>query len=320
MALAQYKKVTLLFHASAGSGAGGKHLPQVVERVRTLFFHAELEMVETQSKEHIVNLGQTSTADLILCLTGDGSVHDLAQNLVGRPRGERPVVALLPAGSGNDYARTLGIPLDPLKALAVLGDCVPTLVDVGCVNQIYFLETLSFGVDAAVALNTEELRRKTGSRGLRLYARAAVSAIIHELNPHKVRAQVEGRELTLNPLILAIQNGRTYGSGFMVAPNASVTDGKLDGYYCSDISKLTALYYLFRMKNGRHENLKHFSHFSTDTLELELEEQVPIQCDGERLLGRKFSISVVPKALEVLALPTAPACKKKEKPEFLGVR
>lgn len=302
-----YREVTLLVHAGAGSGTGGRYALQVTEGVRTAFADAEVDVVMTGSKEHIKHIGRTSTADLIVCLTGDGSVHDLAQTLVGRPEGTRPTVAVVPAGSGNDFARTLGMPLDPAAAVAALAECVPVKADVGRVNSTYFLETLSFGVDAAVALNTEELRKATQARGTYLYARAAVSAILHEFDSHRVEIRTADGGSTLDTLILAVQNGPTYGGGFRVAPRASITDGVLDVYTISGISKPVALYYLSQMKGGKHERLKGTRHFTTAHLELTFTEQAPIQCDGERLLGLEFAIDVVPAALDVLASPASVA-------------
>lgn len=310
MSLSQYRAITLLVHAGAGSGMGGKYASQIFEGVQSLFPCAKVEIVETQNKKHIAHLGHSSRADLILCVTGDGSVHDLAQTLVKRPSGSRPIVGVIPVGSGNDYARTLGMPLDPLKALKVLPDCVSIKADVGKVNTVYFLQTLSFGVDAAVALNTEKLRKSTQTRGLRLYARAAINAILHEFNAHVVQVHMGENAFSVNTLILAVQNGPTYGSGFKVAPRASITDGMLDVYLASDITRPLALYYLSQMKNGRHEGLKGFNSYKTSQLALTFDEQLPIQCDGERLLGLQFNIELVPAALDVLVFPAAAACEQ----------
>jgi len=155
-------------------------------------------------------------------------------------------------------------------------------------------------VDAAVALNTEELRLTTKARGGILYAHAAINAILHEFDANIVKIKMPEGEFSVKALLLAVQNGQTYGGGFRVAPNASIVDGVLDVYIASSISKPTALYYLTQMKNGKHEHLKGFSYHRTSQLQLEFEEQVPAQCDGERLLGLSFSIDVVPAAIEVL--------------------
>ncbi len=312
MALSEYQTITLLVHVGAGSGLSGGVAAQVAEGVRALCNHACVEVIESRSKQHVTEIGRTSAADLIVCLSGDGTLHDVAQSLVDRPSGARPTLAVIPAGSGNDYALTLGMPLDPLKALAALPGCQPVTVDVGRVNSTYFLETLSFGVDAAVALNTEELRLSTKTRGARLYARAAVSAILREFNAHEVLIKQGESERRLSALILAVQNGPTYGGGFKVAPRASITDSLLDVYTASNIGKLKGLYYLSQMKGGKHEHLKGFSSFQTAKLELEFTKELPVQCDGERLTGTHFAIEVVPAALDVLAAPSAVACRQGE--------
>jgi diacylglycerol kinase family enzyme len=156
-----------------------------------------------------------------------------------------------------------------------------------------------------VALNTEELRLTTKARGARLYAHAAVDAILHEFISHEVRLSYNGIEHTLDALILAVQNGPTYGGGFKVAPQARITDGLLDVCAASGINKLQGFYYLSQMKSGKHERLKGFSQFRTTRLELEFAGELPVQCDGERIGGQRFIIEVVPAALDVLAHPTA---------------
>lgn len=297
---ADYRSILLLYHTGAGSGLAGRVVPEVAQALQALYPHAQLEMVETKSKEHIKEIGRSSKHQVIFCLSGDGSVHDLGQALVERKDPERPILASIPAGSGNDYARTLGFPLDPLKAVAILPECEPVKVDVGKVNDTYFLETLSFGMDAAVALNTEDLRLTTKTRGTLLYAHAAINAIIHDFSAHQIKVKLPDEEFTLTSLLLAVQNGQTYGGGFRVAPRASITDGLLDVYFVSGISKPTALYYLTKMKGGKHEQLKGCTYYSTPEIILEFAEQPPAQCDGERLLGTTFTVSVLPAAIEVL--------------------
>jgi diacylglycerol kinase family enzyme len=200
--------------------------------------------------------------------------------------------------------------LDPAAALSQLAHGQVVAVDVGKVNDNYFLETLSFGVDAAVAINTEQLRRTTHTKGLRLYARAAVGAIIRELKVHKAHYVLDGVSHTNSILIMAVQNGPTYGSGFKVAPRASVTDGRLDVYTAANIGTIKALYYLSQMKNGKHEKLKGFANYKAGKIQLELEEQVPTQCDGEQIFGTSFKIEVIPAALKVYVPGSSPILAK----------
>ncbi|MDR2035266.1 MAG: diacylglycerol kinase family lipid kinase [Coriobacteriales bacterium] len=303
--LPDYRSIALLVHAGAGSGLGGRVAAQVAQGIHAVFADAKLEIIETRSKEHIKEFGRTTEADLIVCLSGDGSLHDIAQSLVRRAEGERPTLVPIPAGSGNDYARTLGLPLDPLKAAVALAECRPFKVDVGCVNSTFFLETLSFGMDAAVAIKTEELRLATKARGFLLYTHAAIDAIIHDFAAHKATVRMDDREFSCDTIIFAVQNGPTYGGGYQVAPHASIVDGMLDVYIITGVNRPAAIYYLTQIKTGKHERLKGVSYHKTSHLQLEFAEQVPAQCDGEQLLGLTFDISVLPGALDVLAVPSA---------------
>ncbi|MDR2108462.1 MAG: hypothetical protein LBP28_03250, partial [Coriobacteriales bacterium] len=208
-----HSQISALVNPAAGSGRGARVLPLVKAALKASFPAAEIQVIATQSREHIFELGRSVKADLLLCVGGDGSVHDLAQTLISRPASQRPALAFIPVGSGNDYARTLGMPLEPLAALHALRDCQLVQVDVGKVNDRYFLETLSFGADAAVALKTEEMRLTSKERGTRLYTRAAINTIIHDLVQHKAHCRIGEQSFECEFLIFAVQNGPTYGSG-----------------------------------------------------------------------------------------------------------
>jgi diacylglycerol kinase family enzyme len=115
------------------------------------------------------------------------------------------------------------------------------------------------------------------------------------------------KEFTHETIILAVQNGPTYGGGYKIAPRASIVDGMLDMYSVSGVSKPAAIYYLSQIKSGKHERLKGVTYHQASRLTLEFAEQVPAQCDGEKLMGQTFDIEILPAALEVLAMPFASA-------------
>ncbi|MDR2714892.1 MAG: diacylglycerol kinase family lipid kinase [Coriobacteriales bacterium] len=317
------KTIAVLVNPVAGSGLGAKTLVQAQEQLPEVFPAAQIDIVESQSKEHVSEFATTTQADLLIVIGGDGTLHDAAQGLLTRPQKERPLVTLIAVGSGNDYARTLGISQNPQEAFAALAHAVPIRVDVGCCTSnasdtpTYYLETLSFGVDAAVGLNTHELRKTTRTKGLRLYARAAISAIFTELKPYHAVCKIDDETLEDDLLICAVQNGPTYGSGFKVAPQASITDGLLNICVAQRIGTLRALYYLTRIKAGTHETLPAVSTYVACRFDIKLDREVPIQCDGERLLGTQLSVELLPAALEVLVpkdspVLTAPAQKSAE--------
>ena len=296
------KKILVLVNPSSSENRGRRVWEQVQPRFEALFSSYQYEILETTSSEHNIELGATTDADLIISVSGDGTVHDIAQGIMRRPREDRPALTMLPIGSGNDFARTLGIPFEPERALEAIcnGRVVP--IDVGRCNEFYFLETLSFGIDAAIAIGTYEKRKTTKSRGFALYLKVAIEAIIKELRKHRFTYSVDGGPPQENDFIIfAIQNGPTYGGGFQVAPSALANDGLLNVCVATNTSKLYALYAMSKMAKGKHEQLGIVHTFTARRITIDIAEEVPVQFDGEALRGTHFEIEVLPGALDVLA-------------------
>jgi YegS/Rv2252/BmrU family lipid kinase len=300
------KSITVVINPAAGDNIGARIRPELERLFVELFPTRAIDFIEPGSKERAQALGANLRSDLIVMVSGDGTLHDLAQGVLSRPRLERPALSIIPIGSGNDYARTLGVSSDPLTAVRALRDGVRINTDVGRCNQTWYLETLSYGVDAAAAANTIELRKTTHSSEALLYAHAAVLAILTELKPHRARYVIDGQPHQDDLLILAVQNGPTYGGGFKVAPRASITDGYLDICMATKVSRLKALYLLARVFSGKHEQCRQFQTYRARSLTIDFDETVPAQCDGEPQQGRHFEISVHPQALDLIVPNDSP--------------
>jgi YegS/Rv2252/BmrU family lipid kinase len=293
--------ILVLVNPATANNSGHEIWNHLIPRFEALFSSYERKIIETHSREQNIELGANFDADLIISVAGDGTAHDIAQGIMSRPRDVRPVLAVVPIGSGNDFAKTLGIPTNPRRALETISEGRRATIDVGRCNGTVFLETLSFGVDAAIAHKTVEMRRTSGGRGFLLYARAAVSAIIRELRAHRFAITIDGgATLEKKLLICAIQNGPTYGGGFRIAPNARPSDGLLDICMAFDISKLYALYALALIARGTHEHLSVIETSTARRLTIDLEREIPAQYDGELLEGTHFEIELLPGAIDVI--------------------
>jgi len=267
-------------------------------------------VIETESREQTRGLAEILLTDMIISFSGDGALCDIAQGLMRRPKEQRPLLAAVPIGSGNDFAKALGLPMNPWSAISRLARGKRSWIDVGCVNGQYFLNTLSFGIDAAIAGRTTELRKSTRRRGFLLYAQAAVGAIVKEMKPHHYSLTVDGEQLERELLICAIQNGPYYGGGFKIAPRAILDDGLLSICMATEVSTPAALYYLTRIARGTHEKLREVETRKASRVELLLDEPIQAQCDGEPIEGLvfgdkgwRFEVELLPRALEVLSMP-----------------
>ena len=240
--------------------------------------------------------------DTVVALGGDGVIHEVVNGLMKIGEARRPRLGVIPLGSGNDYARTLGMAANaPEKSLGQLLQGVIRRLDLGIVNGTYFDQTLSFGVDAAIALDTMERRRASGAHGTRLFAASGVDVVLHQLRAWDFTAALDGREVAGSSLIFAVQVGPTYGGGFRICPEADARDGLLDVCYShGSPGKAAALSILARARFGRHTTSRYLDFAQASRLVIDFEGEPPCQADGERVGGSHFEIGCVHRALEVI--------------------
>ena len=264
---------------------------------------ARITLVETAHAGDACRIARTTSADVVVGLGGDGIAHEIAQGLMVRPRGERPVFGLLPFGNGNDYARTIGMPAnDVAAAWRALDAAIVRPLDVGECNGTFVLQTASFGLDAAIALGTQDRRARTGITGTRLYLEEGFDQLAHHLvTRHATIALDDGAPFDF-PLILgAVQIGRTYGGGFDICPAADAADGIFDICLAAGpVSAAQALFVFLRAKHGRHLGNRHITSMRARRVEIAFDQAPPCQVDGERLEGTRFTLAMHPRELDVL--------------------
>lgn len=241
--------------------------------------------------------------DTVVALGGDGIIHEAVCGLMELDATERPALGVIPVGTGNDYARTLGMARgDVQAALSQLIRAEKRRMDVGRVNGVHFMETLSFGLDAAIALDTTDRRSQgTGAKGTGLFVSSAYKIIARSSKGWICRADFDGDKRVLQEIILAVQVGPTYGAGFRICPGAKPDDGLLDVCFNTKIPSVPhALGLLTLARFGRHTSSKLLEFKQLRRMELDFDVEPPCQVDGEKLEGKHFSIEVVPAALDVL--------------------
>lgn len=243
---------------------------------------------------------KASGFDTVLVLGGDGVIHEVANGLMQMPRESRPALGPIPLGSGNDYARTLHIARNkPEKALEELLRGRKIQADLGLVNGVHFVQTLSFGLDAAIALDT--MNHRTTGRGAHLFADSGFKIFGSAKRGYPFRAKIDDTKAEGNEAVFAVQVGPTYGGGFRVCPKAVIDDGKLDVCYSKTLPAVPVTLGIFCLARfGLHTRSKHLFFAQPRHIELDFESAPPCQVDGERLIGTHFDIEVCPGALTVL--------------------
>lgn len=331
---------TLIIANPAAQSGAGKQTAERLQRFLALYHHRadSFELVYTERPGHATELARNARGyDSVLALGGDGVVHEVANGLMARDAADRPALGVVPVGSGNDFARTLGLTDFSGSSFARCLTCERVPFDVGRVvyrnnsqahdaarpeqravtrpeqrlqaeaglntATTYVVQTLSFGLDAAVALGTVDLRTRTNLTGAPLYLASGARVFLRDFQPYPVCARFDdGAPQQLRTYLLAIQLGPTYGSGFMVCPNADPTDGLFDVCYASGhANRANALALLLRAQRGHHLGSRYIHLTRAQHVELTFERaDYPIQADGERLCATSMTVDILPGALTVL--------------------
>ena len=233
----------------------------------------------------------------IVAMGGDGTINEVVNGMLDT--GSDLPLAVIPAGSGNDFARMNRIPLDPVKAIDVLLGGRHALTDVGSVNaDQYFVNGLGIGLDAQVA---KDVQSSTHSRGAAAYLAAAIrQAFRFDAFPITLRSQ--DWHQTFSCISLGIANGRYVGGGFQMAPRARVNDGLLDVCIVEDMPKAKRIVSLPKARKGTHLALPAVTYRQLKEVEVSSSGKLVAHIDGEpyRLPTESFHVRLCPQCLRLV--------------------
>lgn len=307
-------KTMIIVNPTAQSGAAATAAKQV-QRFLSMYMHDDraFDLVNTTHPRHAAQIASQATGyNTVLALGGDGLVHETACGLMAIEPASRPCLGVLPVGSGNDYARTLGMDQNMGADLSWLSRACRRTMDVGRIDYAgeagrgtdYFVQTFSCGLDAAIAIGTYELRKSTGLSGDALYLASGLNVFGIGYRRFPLRVKFEDQAWQeLESIIMAVQIGPTYGSGFRICPDADPSDGIFDICYAhGKIPRAIALPVFLRAKNGHHLSSRYVHTRRAQSVRLLFDgEDYPLQADGEQIRARSATITMVPGALTVLA-------------------
>jgi YegS/Rv2252/BmrU family lipid kinase len=234
--------------------------------------------------------------DAVLAVGGDGTVNETAAGLIG----SRTALGVIPMGSGNGLARTLGLPLKPEGALNALEHAVVRRMDVGRANGGLFLNVAGAGFDAAVGEDFHHHGRRGGRRGVFTYVRLSAARVLSYVpETYVLRAgdvTFEGKAL-----VIAFVNGRQYGGGAILSPKGRLDDGVFDVALIEAAPAWELLLGAPRLFLGGLESFRPFRLLRCTEAVLEGPVAFPHHRDGEpEPAVSRLEVHIEPLALEVL--------------------
>ena len=259
-------KKVFIINAKAGNGQA----KQIASYLNELFYsNDDAIIIYTEGKNDTIDVAKhyKNKDCVIYSVGGDGTLNDVVNGLAGG----NAYLGIIPCGSGNDFIRNIDDKTDE--------------IDLGKVNDRYFINIVSFGIDAEVANKVNELNKKGTSK--LVYPKGIVLTFPKFKSP-TITVDNEQKEIT----ILAVCNGSFYGNGIKIAPHADISDGKFDLYLVEKVNKLEMLYLFSKLLKGEHDkcNKVSCSHVSN----LQINSQLPLICniDGEITSDTTFNIAL----------------------------
>jgi YegS/Rv2252/BmrU family lipid kinase len=286
-------KACLVVNPSAGGGRAGRALPDVRAELDRLGIEHNVQ--QTRSLEHAGELAIAATAagEITATLGGDGLISAVA----GALQHSSGVLGVLPGGRGNDFARVLGIPLDPVAACAVLAANVVRELDLGVVNDRTFISIASCGFDSDANRIANETRLV---RGNLVYAYGALRALAG-WRPARFEVTLDGGEpRTLHGYTVAVANSGAYGGGMLMAPSASLDDGTLDVVMVADVPKLRFLRLLPSVFKGEHVRQRAVQVSRAREVMVAADRPFTMYADGDPIAELPATVGVLPGAVKVI--------------------
>jgi YegS/Rv2252/BmrU family lipid kinase len=308
----------LIVNPNAGGGKARRLFPEirpVVERAL-----GEVDVAFTDQSGHAIELARDAAAagrTLLVAVGGDGTLNEVVNGVMTAHPSARPAIGFIGQGTGGDFRKTLGIEhrLDRYVEAIASGRTRPT--DVGWVHyrdrsgekaHRYFVNILSAGMGGLVDRYVADASRSFGPTlayfGASLRALGAI-----ERGRLRLRIKNEGqeREERLGTYMIAICNGRYFGSGMNVAPMAEIDDGRLEVVSIGGEGKLAFALTARSIYSGAHLGKRGTVHLPCQRISIELEnardagESFLIDCDGEPIGGLPIEIEVMPRAVSLRA-------------------
>lgn len=287
------REIALLTNPAAGKGRGARVAARVLPRLREAgFVVRNLAGREPDEARGLAAQCAADGVESLVVIGGDGMVHVAIQALAGTPTR----LGLVPAGTGNDVARYLGLPRrDPEAAADVVVAGRERLIDLARVGPTYFVTVLCAGIDAVVSERANRMRWPKGQMRYNL----ATLAELRTFRPIDYVVDMDGEEDRFAAMMVAVGNGPSFGGGLRITEGAQLDDGLLDVVVIRPMSRLELVRTYPKLFKGTHVHHPDYRHHHVKRITIAAP-GITAYADGERIAPLPLTIEVAPAALRVL--------------------
>lgn len=286
----------------SGNGKGMKIWKRVESLLRKLQidYLVEFSVSPIHAADLVRQMSNKQKVKVLAVVGGDGTVQSMIHALVG---GNIPL-GIIPAGSGNDLARGLKIPLNPEKALHYLLTGETKKIDIVQIGDRYCMTVVGIGIDGKVAQTVNQSRYKKWFNFFKLghlsYVLSLFQVLLH-YRPVKATITVDGKEWVFpEAWLIAVANFPNYGGGMMICPGACYHDGEFHICIVDGLTRWGLLRIFPAVFQGKHISHSGVTLLKGKTIEVNSESPMPTHGDGEIIGETPIKISVLQEAIPVI--------------------
>lgn len=274
-------------------------IPSMIEKLldKELFSY---DIRETQYAGHATEIAHQAIdegVDIVCAIGGDGTVNEVGRALIG----SQTALAIIPCGSGNGLARHLMLPMDAGKAIKIINMCEIHDLDYGIINEKPFFCTCGMGFDAFISMKFA----KAGKRGLTTYLENVLKEGL-KYEPETYEIEDETGKKRYKAFLISAANASQYGNNAYIAPQASMSDGKLDVIIMEPFDVLEAPQISIDMFNKTLDKNSKIKTFKTQHIHVSRKEPGLIHYDGDPVMtDADVDISIVSKGIKMVVNPHA---------------
>ena len=300
-------RTVFLVNPASDNGATGRRWPEIANRAATAGLTGEALLSERPGElTELARRAADEGGQLLVVVGGDGTVNEVVNGLAGR---EGPELAVIPRGTGRDFVRTYGIPHKLDDALRTVRDGRTREIDVGRARfrswqgepaEWYFANIASAGMSGAIAKRANETSKALGGKVSYFWATFAVFSR-WRTSELTVTVGAETRRARMHDVVVA--NGRYFGGGMMICPEAEPDDGVFDVLLIGNLTKRDLLLTLPKTYRGKHLPHPKAELLRGPAVEIEAAEPLPVELDGEQPGTTPARFEIIPSALRLRVPP-----------------
>ncbi len=289
-------QLVAIVNRTAGKGKCERLWPQIESYLQSLGLYPEVHF--TKGAGDAINLAQKAASNgvsAVLSVGGDGTLNEVVNGLVGYPD---IALGIIPAGSGNDFIRSLGVnSKDWQTACQKIAQGKTKLIDLGQINGRYFINVAGVGFDATV-VNCANTWGKAHFPSSLAYV-AAVLKTLSEFRATNITIKLDDQVVEDIGWLVVVASGQYFGGGMWIAPEADLHDGYFDVCVLGDLSKPAFLRAFPSIFSGKHLQHPAIKLYRARQVTVQADRPMLVQADGEVIAKTPISFTVRPSGLRI---------------------